>query len=70
MVLRVFDGWETMGKKSKLMTRASLCNSQCHGSTMTNTEKGNFFDAVWDIIQMNHQHGTPSIDESCCILYS
>ena len=27
MVLRVFDGWETMGKKSKLMTRAGLCNS-------------------------------------------
>ena len=27
MVLRVFGGWETMGKKLKLMTRASLRNS-------------------------------------------
>ena len=34
MVLRVFGGWETMGKKSKLMTRAGLPNSQCHYSTM------------------------------------
>ena len=39
MVLMVFGGWETMGKKSKLVTRMSLCNSQCHGSTMTNTVK-------------------------------
>ena len=50
MVLMVFGGWETMGKKSKLVTRMSLCNSQCHGSTMMHTMKGNFSDAVWDII--------------------
>ena len=50
MVLRVFGGWEAMGKKSKLVTRAGLCNSQCHGSTMMNTMEGNFSDAVWDII--------------------
>ena len=50
MVLRVFGGRETMGKKSKLMTRAGLCHSQCHGSTMTNTMKGNFSDAVWDVV--------------------
>ena len=49
MVLRVFGGWETMGKKSKLMARASLHNSQCHGSTVMNTVKGNFSNAVWDI---------------------
>ena len=70
MFLRVFGGWKTMGKKSKLVARASLCNSQCHGSTMTNTVKGNFSDAVWDIVQANHQHGAPSIDNSYCILYS
>ena len=29
MILRVFGGWETMGKKSKLVARASLRNSQC-----------------------------------------
>ena len=29
MVLRVFGGWETMGKKSKLVARVSLRNSQC-----------------------------------------
>ena len=50
MVLRVFGGWETMGKKSKLVARTSLRNSQCHGSTMTNTVKGNLSDAVWDIV--------------------
>ena len=50
MVLRVFGGWETMGKKSKLMTRVGLEDSQCHGSTMMNTVKGNFSDVVWEII--------------------
>ena len=50
MVLRMFGGWETMGKKSKLMTRADLRNSQCHGSAMMNTMKGNFSDAVWDVV--------------------
>ena len=70
MVLRVFGGWETMGKKSKLMARASLRNSQCHGSTMMNTMKGNLSNAIWDVVQANHQHGTPGLDESCCILYS
>ena len=70
MVLRVFTGWETMGKKSKLVARASLRNSQCHGSTMTNTMKGNLSDAVWDIVQVNHRHGTPGVDESYHILCS
>ena len=70
MVLRVFGGRETMGKKSKLVARASLRNSQCHGSTMTNTMKGKLSDAMWDVIQANHQHGTPGIDESYRILYS
>ena len=27
MILRVFDGWKTMGKKSKLVTRVSLHSS-------------------------------------------
>ena len=70
MVLRVFGGWETMGKKSKLMARASLRNSQCHGSTMTNIVKGNFSYVVWDIVQANHRHGTPGVDESYHILCS
>jgi hypothetical protein len=69
MVLRVFGSWETMGEKSKLVTRAGLCNSQCHGSTMTDTVEGNFSDVVWDIVQMNLA-GTPVIDESFCILWS
>ena len=50
MVLRMVGGWETMGKKSKLVTRAGLRNSQCHGSAMVNTMKGNFSNVVWDII--------------------
>ena len=70
MVLRVFSGWETMGKKSKLVARASLRNSQCHDSTMMNTVKGNLSDVVWDIVQANHRHGTPSVDESCRVLCS
>ena len=53
MVLRVFGGWETMGKKLKLVTRVSLRNSQCHGSSMMNTMKGNFSGVVWDIVQAN-----------------
>ena len=68
MILRVFGGWKTMGKKPKLMARASLRSSQCHGSTMMNTVKGKFSDVVWDVVQANHQHGTPGIDESCCVL--
>ena len=70
MVLRVFGGWETMGKKLKLVARVTLRNSQCHGSTMTNTMKGNLSNAVWDVIQANHRHGTPSVDESYRILCS
>ena len=70
MVFRMFGCWETMGKKSKLMTRAGLHNSQCHGCAMANTVKGNFSNALWDIIQANHRHGTPGVDESCRILYS
>ena len=70
MVLRVFGGWETIGKKSKLVARASLCNSQCHDGTMMNTMKGNLSDAVCDIVQANHRHGTPSVEESCRILCS
>ena len=50
MVLEMVGGWKTMGKKSKLVTRASLHNSQCHGSAMMNTVKGNFSDVVWEII--------------------
>ena len=70
MVLRMFGGWETMRKKSKLVTRVGLRNSQCHGSAMTNTMKGNFFDVVWDIVQANHRHDAPGVDKFCRILYS
>ena len=70
MVLGMVGGWKTMGKKSKLMTRAGLRNSQCHGSAMMNTVKGNLSDMVWDVVQANHQHGTPGVDKSCRILCS
>ena len=50
MVLKLFGGWETMGKKSKLVAKASLRDSQCHGSTMTNTMKGNLSNVVWDVV--------------------
>ena len=70
MILRVFGGWKTMGKKLKVVARASLRNSQCHGSTMTNTVESNLSDVVWYVVQANHRHGTPSIDESCHVLHS
>ena len=50
MVFRMVSGWKTMGKKLKLMTRAGLRDSQCHGSTMMNTVKGKFSNVVWDIV--------------------
>ena len=70
MILRVFGGWETMGKKSKLVARTSLRNNQCHDNTMTNTVKDNLSNTVWDVVQANHWHGTPSVDKSYHILYS
>ena len=70
MVIRVFGGWETMGKKSKLVARASLRNSQCHGSTMTNTMKSDLSNMVQDVVQANHWNSSPGIDESCRILRS
>ena len=54
MVLGMVGGWKTMGKKSKLVTRVGLHNSQCHGSAMTNIVKGNFSDAV-----LGHRTGKP-----------
>ena len=69
MILRVFGGWKTMGKESKLVAKASLRSSQCHGSTMMNTVESNLSDTVWDIVQANHRCGTPGVDESCRILY-
>ena len=70
MIPRVFGGWKTMGEKSKLMARASLCSSQCHGSTMMNTMKSNLSDMVQGVMQANHQHSTPGVDESCHVLRS
>ena len=69
-ILRVFGGWKTMGKKSNLMARAGLRSSQRHGNTMTNAMKNDLSDMVWDVVQVNHQHGTPGIDESYRVLHS
>ena len=64
MIPRVFSGWKTMGKKPKLVARTGLRSSQRHGSTMTNAMKSDLSDMVWDVVQTNHQNGTPGIDES------
>jgi hypothetical protein len=53
MVLRVISGWETMGKKSKLMARANLRHGQHSGSAMVDAMKGDFPDVVWYIVQAN-----------------
>ena len=50
MIPRVFSGWKTMEKKSKLVAKMSLRSSQCHGSTMTNTMKSDLPDMVWDVV--------------------
>ena len=42
----------------------------CYSSTMTNTMKSDFSDAVWDVMQTSHQSGTPGIDESCRMVRS
>ena len=70
VIPRVFSGWKTMEKKSKLVARASLHSSQCHGSTITNTMKSNLSDTVWDVMQANHRNGASGIDESHRVLRS
>ena len=63
IISRVSGGWSSMGKKPKIVAGVNLCSSQRHGSAMTNTMKSNFSDAVWDVMQANHQNGAPSIDK-------
>ena len=70
MIPRVFGGWKTKGKKSKLVARASLRSSQCHGSTMMNAMKSNLSNTVRDVMQASHRHGTLGVDESCRVLRS
>ena len=54
MLPRVHCVWKTMGKKPKIMARTGLCSSQCHGSAMTNTMKGDLPDMIRDVMQANH----------------
>jgi len=59
-----------MRKKPKIMAEVNLRSSQRHGSPMTNAVKSDFPDVVRDVMQMNHQSGTPGIDESCRMVRS
>ena len=59
-----------MGKKLKLMARMGLRSCQCHDSTMTDTMQSDLPNMVQDVVQVNHQNGTPGIDESCYVLRS
>ena len=70
MIPRVFNGWKTMGKKSKLMARTGLRSSQRHGSTMMNAIKSDLPDTVRDVMQANHRNGAPSIDKSHRVIRS
>ena len=70
IISRVSDGWSSTGKKPKIMAGVNLRSSQRHGSTMTNAMKSDFSDVVWDVIQANHQNGTPGIDKSYRVLCS
>ena len=64
IIPRVRHGWKTMGKEPKFMARMGLRISQRHGGTMTNAMKSYLPDMVWDVMQVNHQNDTPSIDKS------
>ena len=68
MLPRVRRVWKTVGKKPKIVARAGLCCSQCHGSTMMNTMKSDLPDTVWDVMQENPQNDTPGIDKSCRVI--
>ena len=64
IISRVSSGWSSMGKKPKIVAGVNLRSSQRHGSTMTNTMKSDFSDAIRDVMQANHQNDAPSIAES------
>ena len=68
MIPRVRGVWKTVGKKPKIVARAGLCSGQRHGSTITNAMKGDLPDMVRDVMQANHQNGSPSIDKSRCMI--
>jgi hypothetical protein len=70
IVLRAISGWETMGKKAKLMTGVDLRNGQCNGSAMADTMKGDFPDPVQDVMQVDHRNSAPGVNKSCCVLCS
>ena len=54
MLPRVRRVWKTVGKKTKIVARTGLYNSQCHGSTMMNAMKSDLPDAIQDVIQANY----------------
>jgi hypothetical protein len=64
MIFRTVGRWKTMGKKSKLASRANLHHSQGNNGTMTNTMKSNFPDVIRDVVYTDHRHGPPRIDET------
>ena len=70
MIPRVRRVSKTARKKPKIVARAGLCSSQRRGSTMTNAMKSDLLDTVRDVMQVNHQNGTPSIDKSRRVLRS
>ena len=67
---RVCCVWKTMGKKLKISAQMGLGGSQRRGSAMTNAMESNLPDTIWDVMQMNHQNGTPSIDKSHRMIHS
>ena len=70
MIPRLFGGWKSMGKKLKLVARASLRSSQCHGNTMMNAVQSDLPDMVRDVVQANQWDGASGIDKSCHVLHS
>jgi hypothetical protein len=57
MILMMIGRWKTMGKYSKLVSRANLRRSQRNSSTMMNTMKGDLPSMIQNIV-----HGTSSVD--------
>jgi hypothetical protein len=50
MIFRMVSHWKTMGKKSKLESKANLRHDEGNSSTMTNPMKSNLTNAIRDVV--------------------
>ena len=70
VVPRVRYIWKAMRKKPEIMARMDLGSSQRHGSAMANAMKVDLPNTIRNVMQANHQNGTPGIDKSHRVIHS